>query len=125
MMQNGQLPQPNNGRYTAQSVPDQRSLRGGAPGYYAATGGWTGQSQNQAPVRRRPTQRVYLNKSQVKHLLIFLAFLAITVTVVVFVLKNRENEKDEALKPYAHVFLPNVSVDGVNDHTLITSLITQ
>ena len=114
MMQNGQLPQPNNGRYTAQSVPDQRSLRGGAPVYYAATGGWNGQSQNQAPVRRRPTQRVYLNKSQVKHLLIFLAFLAITVTVVVFVLKNRENEKDEALRPYAHVFLPNVSVDGVD-----------
>ncbi len=115
-MQDRQLPQVNNGRYAAQSVPERRTFRSAAPVYYTSTGGWQGQGheENQTPVRRRPTQRVYLNKSQMKRLLIFLLFLAVAVSVFVFVQNHRTNEKNEILSPYADVFLPNVSVDGVD-----------
>ena len=113
-MQNRQLPQGYNGRYSAQSVPDQRSLRGSAPVYYTSTGGWQSQGQNQTPVRRRPTQRVYLNKHQVKRLVIFLVLLGIAVGIYTISQKVQTRETNELLAPYADVFLPNVSVDGID-----------
>ena len=114
-MKNGQPSNYHNyGRFAAQGVPDQRTYRSGAPVYYTNMGGWQGANQNPAPAQRRPTQRVYLNKSQKKRLFIFLAVLAVLVSAVYIVHRNREREKYAMLDPYAYVFLPNVSVDGMD-----------
>lgn len=102
----------NEGRMPAQGVPQQRTFRESMPAGYTSTGGWQGQNQ-QPHIRRRPTQRVYLNRSQRKRLLIVLLVLALAAGGLYLAHQRQQAEQYQELTPYFSVYLPNVSVDGI------------
>ena len=112
-MQNRQFPG-SYGRYQTQSAPEQRAFRSAAPVYYTETGGWQGQQrQGQTPVRRRPTQKVYLNRSQKRRLIVILLIVCVLAAGGYMLYRQQQRTKYKELLPYENVYLPNVSVDGI------------